>query len=65
MYIKSICPVIILFSLISLLAVAGELNQESVNRMLRMKDEMLQNRKAPSNKHESEGSGRYAFQWED
>ena len=56
MYIKSVCPVIILFSLISFLAVAGELNQESVNRMLRMKDEVLQNRKAPSNKHETEGS---------
>ena len=55
MYIKSVCPVIILFALISSPAVAGELNQESVNRMLRMKDEMLQNRKAPSNKHETEG----------
>ena len=49
MYIKSVCPVVMLFSLFSFPAVAGELSQESVNRMLRMKDEMLQNRKAPSN----------------
>ena len=55
MYFRSACLAVMLFAMISSHANAGELNQESVNRLLQMKDEILQNRKAPSNKHEAEG----------